>query len=215
MTERPQDGQTKALRVFLRLIARGPDWAGKLVLQRGLGSNGRAMSIAANIAGAGCLTVEPDGAECRLAIKAGACDFLVNTTDEALRILKNELRRRRPVSVALQAAEDPALGELAERGVAPNLYVGEAGGAQESEMADTEVGEYLQKLGLELRWVGCANTQDLQQLDRRLLELIPADDPRRRWTTRAPAFFHRERSFGRAVCLNPEEFAALGPLAAP
>ena len=48
----------------------------------------------------------------RQAMHAGVIDFLVNSLDEALRILKNEIRKREPVSVAVSIA--PA-GNRAER----------------------------------------------------------------------------------------------------
>ena len=43
--------------------------------------------------------------------------------DEALRVLKNEIRKHRPLSVALDGAVEPAIEEMRERGVLPDLQV--------------------------------------------------------------------------------------------
>src|SRR3569623_3134903 len=112
MTERADDAQQMALRAFLLLCSLEDDWPGKLVLVRGLDADGTAVSVAATSAGGACLAVDSRAEVCRAALRAGACDFVVNSVDEALRILKNEIRKRKPVSVAVAMAEAAALGEL-------------------------------------------------------------------------------------------------------
>ena len=52
---------------------------------------------------------------------AGVIDFLVNSLDEALRILKNEIRKREPVSVAVSIAPQAIAQEMLDRGVLPDL----------------------------------------------------------------------------------------------
>jgi urocanate hydratase len=109
MAERASDPQTEALRAFTVLTSLRPatmdgGWPGALILAIGLGPRGAAVSTAGNIAGAACLAIDPRPEACRAALLSGACDFIVNTVDEALRILKNQIRQRRPVSVALEAA---------------------------------------------------------------------------------------------------------------
>ena len=52
-----------------------------------------------------------------------AFDFVVNSLDEALRTLKNEIRQRRPLAVALLADPDQVTDEAAERGLAPRLIL--------------------------------------------------------------------------------------------
>ncbi len=95
--------------------------AGKLFLRSGLDSQGLAAIVAASIAGACSLCVEPE-AEClRAALRAGLCDFVVNPLDEALRILKNELRRGLPISVGLTSDPDSTLIEMVDRGLQPDL----------------------------------------------------------------------------------------------
>jgi urocanate hydratase len=116
------DAQAEALRAFTVLASLRSDWGGGLVLVCGLGARGSAVSTAGNIAGAACLAIDARPEACRAALLSGACDFVVNTVDEALRILKNQIRQRRPVSVALEAAPDAAVGELLDRGVLPELF---------------------------------------------------------------------------------------------
>ena len=134
MGERVKGVQADALRAFSALFAVRENWGGALVLNVGLGPTGAAISIAASIAGAACLSFEADGARAREALRSGACDFVVNTLDEALRVLKNEVRRKRPVSVGLEGGVDANLEEMIERGVAPELVAGLHGraGAEES-----------------------------------------------------------------------------------
>jgi urocanate hydratase len=127
MADGAADPQADALRAFTVLTSLRPattdgGWPGALILAIGLGPRGAAVSLAGNIAGAACLAIDPRPEACRAALLSGACDFVVNTVDEALRILKNQVRQRRPVSVALEAAPDAAVGELLDRGVLPGLF---------------------------------------------------------------------------------------------
>lgn len=122
MTERAEDAQLEALRAFTFLTALRPNWGGALVLCCGLGRAGSALSFAANVAGAGCLAIDSRAEVSRFAVRSGACDFVVNTVDEALRVLKNEIRQRRPVSVGLTLDSTAALDELVDRGVLPELF---------------------------------------------------------------------------------------------
>ncbi|GAC1415409.1 MAG: hypothetical protein NVSMB62_02970 [Acidobacteriaceae bacterium] len=124
---RPADVQSQTLRAYTLLHALhlryGPvAWPGALILNVSLDAPGTALSLAATIAGAICLTLEPDSARTRSALRANACDFVVNTLDEALRAIKNEIRQRRPLSVALQADPTQTLDQIVARGLAPQLF---------------------------------------------------------------------------------------------
>jgi hypothetical protein len=225
MTERTDDAQLQALRAFLLLCSLGQDWPGRLVLVRGLDAEGRAMSVAASIAGAACLAVDSRAEVCRTTLRAAACDFVVNSVDEALRILKNEIRKRKPVSVALAMPEAVALSELAERGVVPDVFV-ETGGAVDAiggcfaEFGTRIVGaggldparlvdDYARTWGLALREFRFGNAAQLQGFDRRLVGTVPEDDPRRRWASLAPGFFFRDRPFRRVAYVTAAEAGAL------
>src|ERR1700733_3250851 len=111
--------QLRTLRAFTLLHHLHPTWAGQLILNIGL--TDQSIPLASTIAGAVCLSLEPDPATARQALRTGACDFVVNTLDEALRAMKNEVRQAKPLSVGLQGNQSQILNEILERGVAPQL----------------------------------------------------------------------------------------------
>jgi len=119
MTSHPTPGPTQSqiLEAYTTLHQLGPDWGGAIILSLGLNSRARALSFAASIAGAVSLSIDNDPAHLREAIRTGACDFVVNTLDEALRAMKNEVRKRAPLSVGLQTDLFAAITELIDRGV--------------------------------------------------------------------------------------------------
>jgi hypothetical protein len=119
----PDSLQTQTLRTFTVLHHLRPNWGGQLILSLGLGPRGSALAIASNIAGAVCLSLEEDPATAHAALRSGACDFVVNTLDEAIRALKNEVRKHLPISVGLQGNYATILAEILERGLSPQLLV--------------------------------------------------------------------------------------------
>jgi hypothetical protein len=114
--------QARTLRIFTVLTCLRSNWAGNLILSCGLSDSGADLALAANIAGAACLSIDRSTEACRAAMRSGAVDFVVNTVDEALRVLKNEIRKRQPLSIALETNPQPALHELLERGVLPQFF---------------------------------------------------------------------------------------------
>jgi hypothetical protein len=95
--------------------------AGRLLLRCGFDAAGVATAVAASVAGAASLCVDADAGALRQGLRAGLCDFVVVSLDEALRILKNEIRRGLPVAVCLAADPELSAGELADRGVQPDV----------------------------------------------------------------------------------------------
>lgn len=95
--------------------------AGKLLLRSCLNADGLADVVATGIAGGCAVCVEPNAESLREALRAGLCDFVVGLLDEALRILKNELRRGRPISVGITADPESTLAEMTVRGLQPDL----------------------------------------------------------------------------------------------
>ena len=79
-----------------------------------------ALVTAANIAGAATLVAAPDVLAQRRAMRDALADFVVNTVEEALRILKNEVRQRRAVSVAVAVSAVYLMEEMLRRGVRPD-----------------------------------------------------------------------------------------------
>ena len=229
MTERAEDSQLATLRAFTFLSSLHRDWAGSLIIACGLTAGGEEFSIASNIAGAGFLGVDSRPEICRATLRSGACDFVVNSVDEALRVLKNEIRKRKPVSVALSMNENAALEELLARGVQPELFAAFGEAAQGTEDAacrfsalgaivadfggksgigldaDAKLQEFTSQQGLSLVALLCLTAEQLRSRDAELLELVPPDDPRKRWFASAPRFFHRERPYRRLAYLTAKE----------
>jgi len=98
-----------------------PSLGGKLLYAGELDAGARALVVAANIAGAASLTATADQAAQKQAIHDGVVDFLVTSLDEALRILKNEIRKRLTVAVCVGLAPEAVEREMVERGVRPDL----------------------------------------------------------------------------------------------
>jgi hypothetical protein len=98
-----------------------PSLGGKLLYAGEPVPHGRALLVAANIAGAASLAASADPAAGKQAVRDGVADFLVNSLDEALRILKNEIRKREAVAVCVAMAPEAVEREMLERGVVPDL----------------------------------------------------------------------------------------------
>ncbi len=99
----------------------GGDLAGKLIASGGMGGMGGAQPLAATLNGAAFLGIDVDPERIKRRVKAGYCDVMVNDLDEALRILKNAVRKREATSVGLVGNCADVVPELARRGVVPDL----------------------------------------------------------------------------------------------
>ncbi len=110
--------QERTLRFYGELLCSQSEWGGQLVLSAFAGAASTGFATAASLAGAASLTVDSDAAAMKTHFRDGAFDFVVNTLDEALRALKNEIRQKR--AIALGLIGDPALlcAEAIERGLA-------------------------------------------------------------------------------------------------
>ena len=189
----PANIQLETLHTFLTLTTLRPNWPGALILTHGLES--QSIPFAANVAGAVCLTIDESPALCRAAMRSGACDFLVNTVDEALRVIKNEIRQLKPLSVALELNPQAAQAELDERGVLPQLFV-----SPEHPFPQAKTSWNEQSFSFE-------SQQSLRAFDISLQSIIPMTDPRHRWLTAAPRLFPRDRT--RHMALTQIESEAL------
>jgi hypothetical protein len=94
---------------------------GQLLYAGELNPEGCRLVRAANIAGAASLSATADPAAQKLVIREQVVDFLVNSLDEALRILKNEVRKRQTVAVGVSVSPAQIVGEMKQRGVLPDL----------------------------------------------------------------------------------------------
>jgi len=90
-------------------LAERDNLGGKLLYAGALDNDGKSLAATA------------DQAAGRQAMRDGAVDFVVTTLDEALRILKNQVRKREPVSVCVVAEPESMEREMLERGVEPDL----------------------------------------------------------------------------------------------
>ena len=99
----------------------GGDLTGKLIVSGGMGGMGGAQPLAATMTSACFLGIDVDPERIKKRLKSGYCDFMVNSLDEALRILKNSLRKKENVSVGLVGNCADVIPELAERGVVPDI----------------------------------------------------------------------------------------------
>ena len=86
-----------------------------------MGGMGGAQPLAATMTGACFLGIDVDPERIKKRLKTGYCDFMVNTLDEALRILKNAVRKKENISVGLVGNCADVIPELAERGVVPDM----------------------------------------------------------------------------------------------
>jgi hypothetical protein len=228
------DHQLETMRLYGELVEVCEDWGGRLVLCCGEGCAASGVPAAVSIAGGATLAVDGDAGAVKAAMRRGELDFVVNTLDEALRALKNEVRVRRPLSVGLIAEDSRALKEMVERGVQPDLlliganqpelailqnesiHALEAAGMASRRMVDAD-GEWLVRhrtmLSRKRReevYLPVANAAELRALDGRLLAILPAGDlVRRRWVQRVPQYLRDARSGGRWVWLGEEELKRL------
>jgi urocanate hydratase len=99
----------------------GGDLTGKLVASGGMGGMGGAQPLAATLNGAAFLGIDVDPERIKRRVKTGYCDVMVNSLDEALRILKNAVRKREATSVGLVGNCAEIIPEMAKRGVVPDL----------------------------------------------------------------------------------------------
>ena len=99
----------------------GGDLSGKLIVSGGMGGMGGAQPLAATMNGAAFLGIDVDPERIKKRLKTGYCDFMVTTLDEALRILKNAVRKKENVSVGLVGNCADIIPELAVRGVVPDI----------------------------------------------------------------------------------------------
>jgi urocanate hydratase len=99
----------------------GGDLAGKLIVSGGMGGMSGAQPLAATMAGACYLGIEVDPERIKKRLRTGYCDFMVNSLDEALRILKNAVRKKENISVGLVGNCGDVIPELADRGVVPDI----------------------------------------------------------------------------------------------
>src|SRR5215217_1240126 len=79
----------------------GGDLSGHWILTAGLGGMGGAQPLAATMAGASCLAVECQPSRIEMRLRTGYLDRRADTLDEALSLIEQSCRDKKPVSVGL------------------------------------------------------------------------------------------------------------------
>ncbi len=142
----------------------GGDLAGKLVASGGMGGMGGAQPLAATLNGAAFLGIDADPERIKRRVKTGYCDVMVNDLDEALRILKNAVRKREATSVGLIGNCADLIPELARRGVVPDLLT-------DQTSAHDPIGGYIPQ-GLSIEQAAALRKADPESYRKRSLESI-------------------------------------------
>ncbi|HEU4635382.1 MAG TPA: hypothetical protein VFS41_04340 [Edaphobacter sp.] len=223
------------LRAYTTLLQLRSDWGGAFVLSLGLSPAGTALPIASNIAGAVSLSIDQDPDHIRAVVRSGAVDFVVNSLEEAVRAMKNEVRKHAPLSVALHADPLQALEEILARGLAPQIFstflppeaqvlaAAEKFHSLGAELVDfaedpaqashphlRQSSSILESLLISRSWkmrtFSFESTTQLRHLDASVLSILPPDDRlRRRWIEGAARILQRQRPPHRCLWLSPRE----------
>ena len=118
--------QQRTLRLYGELLCRRASWARELVFAAFPGAAGSGIAAAASLVGAGSLVVDSDAASMKAHFRDGAFDFVVNTLDEALRAIKNEIRKGSPLSIGLVGEPKDVVAEAAERGLSAGFVLNDS-----------------------------------------------------------------------------------------
>jgi urocanate hydratase len=214
----PTNPQLQTLRLYAELISRRETLAGTLTFAHGPGCSATGLPAAVSIAGGTTLLLDPDTATVKTVFRTGGLDFVVNTLDEAVRVLKNEVRKHTPLSVALTADPVTILAEMQERGIQPDLEVA-IGNTNVTDLALATLhlataDGLIQPTGHALAWLATRDwseiwlttetTADLRALDARLI-LQLTDPSRQQWLRRISHYQRPAPNTGRAIWLTPSE----------
>ena len=200
--------------------------AGLLLTCVGFGLEGVQLALATTISGGTFLGIDPSTEHLKAAVRNGSCDFMVNTLDESLRVLKNELRKNKALAVGLLGEAMTILPAMIERGVQPDFVAD--GGAAVTETAriyQPALFTFVERGAvsvdpraakdshsnafLEVIWTA-SSIADLSRMDELALRELPANDSiRRRWLQQAPGNFHRQRPLQRVLGMHSDEVTRL------
>jgi hypothetical protein len=192
---------------------------GRLLAVFGLDPEGIAAVVAGCVAGAAVLAVDADRERGKQMLRFGICDFVVNDLDEALRILKNEVRKKQPVSVCLAADPEGCAREMVERGLQPDLLAGalhEPTAVLQERGAVLLTADEVAHPGQRVLWrfrgaSAFVPLHILTQVDHLAADALDprvAETPiRRLWLERAPRYLGRKLAAERSVRMSAAEMA--------
>ena len=195
--------------------------AGKFVVSVGMVGPDGANPLAVKLNGGAFLGIDAEPEIIKRRVKAGYCDVMVNDLDEALRILKNAVRKREPASVGLVGDCGVLLPVLAERGIVPDMLAGqtpaELPGVLELQKLGAmtfECENYIRALSQErapLTWEALSGeASDIYRIDRLLLEMFPNDEMLGRWIPLARKHLRFQGLPARTCWLRYDDVAKFG-----
>lgn len=176
--------------------------------------------VAGAVAGAAVLAVDGRRERLKELLRYGICDFVVNDLDEAVRILKNEVRKRQAVSVGLAGDPEANAVEMVERGLQPELLAGGRIAVADRLVERGAIwlrGEALggMQVGWRLRnetaaWAAGAVLARVDELAAAMLDEDGAETAwRRQWLQRAPRYMGRRLAAERCVRMSEAELERL------
>jgi hypothetical protein len=170
----------------------------------------RNLLQAANIAGAASLAASADPATLREAMRNGVIDFLVNSLEEALRILKNEIRKHQTVSVGVVLEPNSLVSQMLDRGVLPDLIPQASNLTQFLTQGSKQIAEaVIPPESYCITWqVDRDFAHWLPRLDECAKAVLPLEDhPRHRWLRLAPRYLGRPAQRQHSIAFTEDEFA--------
>lgn len=200
---------TQAERRYAFEAGAEPTLGGNLLYAGDLNADTQALVVAGNAAGCATLASTADLSIQKQAIRDGIVDFLVTSLDEALRILKNEIRKRAPVAVCVGQNAAAVEREMIERGVQPDIvFAGRAGeergtlgfdGPLEIQLTEPDSG-----LAFVTWQVSEAPARWMPKLDAIALECLPSASWEHRWIRLSPRYSGRTAMAHRALYCLPQ-----------
>jgi urocanate hydratase len=194
------------------------DLAGRMLFCGTVDDDASKTVLAASIAGGATLGVSSDPEQIRQIIRNNVCDFIVNSLDEALRILKNEIRKKLPVAVCLEQDFAATVEEFVGRGVQPDVL---ALAGQEADSRRDAISLLLERGAALMPAAESESKQGvywsvpeypvlwLPKLDGVVAEVL-GDEMRGRWLRLAPRYLGRRSQSIRYVEMSDEEFVSFG-----
>src|SRR5215470_5724191 len=194
---------------FAALMSITPEPSGLLVFYGRLDDRGVATAVASNIAGAASLGIDENVDRVKLAVQYGLCDCMVNSLDEAIGVLKDEIQKKQPVAVAIVGDPEQVVAEMLERGLQPDLVVCGGLGAEPFIERGAQVlpAAAVTPCSLVVSWgVSQDAAKWLPRVDAVAIDALDSESSSRaRWIQLAPRYFKKNLSYERYVRLRTEE----------
>jgi urocanate hydratase len=142
----------------------GGSLAGRFVLTGGMGGMGGAQPLAIKMNDGVCLDVEADEARIRRRVDNRYCDVLVRDLDEALRLVREAVKRKTGTSIGLVGNCAEVHPQLVQRGIVPDIVT-------DQTSAHDPLGGYIPK-GLSVKEAGDLRRADPKEYLRRSMASI-------------------------------------------